>query len=137
MNLKEAIRRRRVGAPTIAALESVLREFLYRAGEPSERRPITPFDFHPAATPRSQLDNVALRLLIVRYNKIVRFIDPELAIDWPPVGIPIAAGDADWALAERITAYSSGWTPKRVQRALDCVERALILHGPADIPSKF
>jgi len=135
VELKLEIRRRR-SAPTLEALSNALKEFLHRAGEPSEARVMPAFDFHSAVLPHSRSGTATLRLMVGRYNKIVRFIDRELSIEWPTESVATpSVNRSAWSTAD-LVGESDAWTPKRVQRAIDCVARALILQRSVQVPRK-
>jgi hypothetical protein len=136
VDVKRDLRRNRA-KPTLESLESALREFLHRAGEPSPLRPVTPLDFHEAMPPRSQLGDAALRVMIARYNRIVRFIDRDLVIEWPSEGVSAAVAIRfDWSLSASVASRAAGWTPNKVQRSLDCVARATVLLRSVEADTK-
>jgi hypothetical protein len=136
VDLKREIRRTHA-PPTLEGLENALREFLHQAGEPSETRSVAAFGFYSGTPPRSQFGNMALRLMIVRYNKIVRYIDRELSVEWPSESVLTpSASPLEWSPGENLVGESGGWTPTRLRRAIDCVARALILQRSVHVPSK-
>ena len=135
MDLKLETRRRRA-VPTLEALETALKEFLHRAGEPSEPRALTVFDFHSDVPPSGGPGNGALRRMVFRYNNIVRFIDRQLSIEWPTESVSTPAVTSfTWSTSDFV-AVSNAWTPKKVQRAIDCVVRALIVQRSVQVPPK-
>jgi len=135
VDLKLEIRSRRA-VPTLESLANALKEFLHLAGEPSEARVMTAFDFHSAVLPRSPFGTATLRVMVARYNKIVRFIDRELSIEWPTESVATPSVNRfAWSTADFV-GESNAWTPKRVQRAIDCVARALIVQRNVQVPPK-
>lgn len=138
MDWKRELARRAGPVPDARSLKNALREFLHRAGESTDGGSVTPFHYQATIASHAPVSDVTLRVLIVRYNKIVRFVDPELIIEWPEGDIagPVPLRLDAPIFESRNPGESVDWTPKRIRRAIDCVTRALILQRSVDVERK-
>jgi hypothetical protein len=106
----------------LRSLERALRDFLYSVGEPVTEFQWALAPFRKSDRPRE----AAVDSLIARFNRVVAVVDPHLMIDRPP---PVTAFDYVKSPTSAAPKSEPSWTPTRIARAAECIERARMLQA--------